>query len=86
MDLNEHQTYDLGVRNGMNECRALITMARQFLNEKHAEQIPGVIDALEKKWFHGGGHTALDILEGLIQASLAKRVAPPASRGADNEV
>lgn len=72
MDLNEHQVYDLGVRNGMNETRALITMARQFLNEKN-EQMPGVMDALEKKWFHGGGHTALDILDALIKTSLEKR-------------
>lgn len=85
MDLNENQVYDLGVRNGMNETRALVTMARKFLNEK-GEQIPGEMDAIEQKFFLGGGHTALDILEALIQASLAKRVAPPASRGADSEV
>lgn len=73
MDLNEHQIYDLGVRNGMNETRALVTMARQFLNEKGAEEVSGVLDAIEKKIFLGGGHIALDILEAFIKESLEKR-------------
>lgn len=69
----EKELYDLAWRNGMNECRALVTMARKFMNEKHWEQIPGEMDDFERKWVLCGCHAALDVLEEFIKASLEKR-------------
>jgi hypothetical protein len=83
-DSHDREMYDLGFRNGMNGVRALVTMTRRFLNDQH--DIPGELDATEKKFYRGGGHTALEILEAIIKAELEKRVESYDSRGTDNEV